>query len=176
MKQNRLTRRRFIAAIIVLSAAAGTTTGPNLFSLGRTWAKSKDPVDESTLRAMVKMARLLFPHEALSDKVYAEVLDQALSDVASGSVFAKQLEEASAALDDVSGGFWQDLDAAAQVKAMQNIETAPYFGTILAAVSGNLYSHPDTWKMLGYGGPSFKFGGYVDHGSGDIDWLPGAES
>ena len=38
-----------------------------------------------------------------------------------------------------------------------------------------IYSDPQTWKLLGYEGPSFAQGGYIDRGFNDLDWLPDPE-
>ena len=35
-----------------------------------------------------------------------------------------------------------------------------------------LYSDPEVWELLGYEGPSYDKGGYVDRGFDDLDWLP----
>jgi len=98
MNHNRMTRRRFVVAVIALSGAAGSALAPGLFESSRAWAASYGQVDEGVRRAMVRVARLLYPHDALADDVYAGVLDQVLSDVAAGRDFARQLEEAHAAL------------------------------------------------------------------------------
>jgi len=34
-----------------------------------------------------------------------------------------------------------------------------------------LYTDRKVWSELGYEGPSFKFGGYLERGFNDIDWL-----
>jgi hypothetical protein len=172
MNQHRLTRRRFVVALIALSGAAGAVLEPRLLALSRAWAESPGQVDEALRLAMVRLARLLYPHDALSDEVYADVLDQALSDAAAGAVFARQLEEAAAALAERSGGTWPDLDVAAQIEAMRGIETESYFVAIQNHVQAGIYNGAAFWKHAGYPGPSKDFGGYLHRGAGEIDWLP----
>ena len=172
MNQNRLTRRRFVVAVIALSGAAGAALEPRLFGLSRAWAESSGQVDEAVRFAMVRMARLLYPHDALSDEVYADLLDQALSDTATGAVFARQLEAVTAALAGRSGGAWQNLDVAAQIEAMRGIETESYFVAIQNNVRASIYTGSAFWKHVGYPGPSKDFGGYLHRGAGEIDWLP----
>lgn len=171
MNQQRLTRRRFVTAVIALTAGAGSSLDPGLFSLGRAWAESGGEANPAVSDAMVSMARLLYPHEALPDQVYAEVLDQALTDVAAGAAFAAQLDEAAAALTAQSGGPWQDLGAAAQVEAMRGIENEAFFAAIQNQVRAGIYMGAAFWKHVGYPGPSKDFGGYLDRGAGEIDWL-----
>ena len=172
MDQNSLTRRRFIISVIALSGAAGAVVEPGLFALSQAWAESSGHVDETVRRNMVRMARLLYPHDALSDEVYARVLEQTLSDIASGNIFAQQLEAANTALAERSGGAWQDLDPAAQIDAMQGIESEACFAAIQNNVRAGIYNGSAFWKHVGYPGPSKDFGGYLHHGAGEIDWLP----
>ena len=172
MDQNQLTRRRFIVAVIALSGVAGSTLRPGLFSVSQAWAESTSSPDDSVRQSMVRMARLLFPHDALSDATYAEVLDQALSDAASSDVFAEHLETAAAALDKQSDGSWRELGVTAQIDAMRSIEAEPYFLAIQNHVRAGIYNGAAFWKHVGYPGPSKGFGGYLNRGAGDIDWLP----
>jgi hypothetical protein len=38
--------------------------------------------------------------------------------------------------------------------------------------ASTVYTHPDTFAATGYGGSSLEFGGYLQRGFNDIDWLP----
>jgi len=167
-----LTRRRFIVALAALSGTAGSILNPQLFSLSRAWAESGDASDAGVRRISLRMARLIYPHDALGDEVYAGILDQALENVVSGEEFAAQLDAAAAALDKESGGDWSTVDAAAQVEAMRKVETQPFFAAIVNQVRFGLYFSPAYWAHVGYPGPSKDFGGYLHHGAGEIDWLP----
>jgi len=172
MTRNHLTRRRFLAAVMAFSGAAGATLEPRLLAVSRAWAASPGTPDEEARAAMVRMARLLFPHDVLPDAVYARVLDEALSDAAAGSAFAERLDEAAAALDTRTGGAWLDQEVQAQVEAMRSLEKEAFFASIREAVRAGIYNSPEFWKHIGYPGPSKGFGGYLHRGAGDIDWLP----
>jgi hypothetical protein len=174
MDQHHVTRRRFAVAVIALSAAAGSAVRPGLFGVSRAWAESGAALDPDLRKAMVRMARLLFPHDALPDDTYAGVLDQALSATAGSEAFAAHLEAAAAALDRHSGddGSWRALDEAEQLDAMRSIESEPYFAAIREQVRIGIYNSPAFWEHVGYPGPSKDFGGYLHRGAGDIDWLP----
>ena len=159
MNQKQLERRRFVVAIMALSGAAGTALNPQLSLFSRAWAESPGQPGEGVLAAMVRMARLLYPHDALSE-------------TAAGAALAGQLDAAAAALDARAGGAWRDLDRAAQVEVMRGIETEAFFVAIQATVQFGVYNDRDFWKHVGYPGPSKGFGGYLHRGAGDIDWLP----
>ena len=38
-----------------------------------------------------------------------------------------------------------------------------------------IYSDLRTWQLVGYEGPSFDQGGYLNRGFDDLDWLPDPE-
>ena len=175
MEQHRLTRRRFVVSIIALSGVAGSALRPDLFAVSQAWAESVFSPGKEVLQAMVRMARLLFPHDALSDDVYAEVLNQALADTAGNSELAAHLNAAATALNQQPGNAWHELDEAAQIATMRNIETEPYFVAIQNHVRAGIYNGAAFWKHVGYPGPSKGFGGYLYRGAGDIDWLPEEE-
>jgi hypothetical protein len=173
MEQNPLTRRRFVVYLAAFSGLAGTALQTELFSSSRAWAESTGPVDEPVRQSMVRMARLLYPHDALTDEVYAGVLDSVLSDAAGSTEFERQLESTASALDRQSGGSWHRKGALEQIAAMRAIEAEPFFVAIQNQVCAGIYNGQAFWKHVGYPGPSKGFGGYLRRGAGEIDWLPG---
>jgi hypothetical protein len=36
----------------------------------------------------------------------------------------------------------------------------------------SLYGNQEVWKVFGYQGASYPFGGYLHHGFNDLTWLP----
>ena len=55
---------------------------------------------------------------------------------------------------------------------MKSVEKESFFESIRAGVRDRFYTHPKVWEHIGYPGSSVEFGGYVDRGFDDIDWLP----
>jgi hypothetical protein len=51
---------------------------------------------------------------------------------------------------------------------MQAVEGEAFFAAILGNVQARFYNHPKVWALINYP----QFGGYVDRGFDDIDWLP----
>jgi hypothetical protein len=166
-----LARRRFLIGAVAFSGLAVLIGLPAL-GLMRAYAQPAGALDPGTRAAIVRMARLLFPHDAISDAVYAEVLDNALTAIATGAAFANTLGAAEAALNARQPQAFVDLDEAAQIAALQGIERETLFATIQEAVRSRLYNHPAVWALVGYEGPSFERGGYLNQGAGVIDWLP----
>ena len=173
MDRPQLTRRYFVASVFAVLAAAGLLRRTGSLSISQALAKSGVPLDEADLEALVRMARLLFPHDALADDVYAGILEQAVSATPGGEEFSAYLEAAARALAELSGDSWLTLDVAAQIDLMRSIEAEPYFAAIQNQVSLGVYNSAEFWQHIGYPGPSKGFGGYLRHGAGDIDWLPG---
>ena len=119
---------------------------------------------------MIRMARLLYPHDAVPEDVYAEVLDQAVASFAGTPSFVEMLRNADTALNSQGPQRWIELDEKHQIAAMRAIERMDFFATIQVTIQTRLYNHPAVWAVLGYEGPSFEKGGYIDRGAGAIDW------
>ena len=166
-----VSRRSFLTTAIVFSALLDKF-GLSVLQIAKAFAQSSAQVDPTTRRGMLRMARLLYPHDAIPDAVYAEVLDKALGAVATGSAFANALRAGEQALNAQARGHWIDLSEPAQIAAMKAIEQRDFFVAIQMSVQTAFYNHPAVWAHLGYDGPSFDKGGYLNHGAGVIDWLP----
>jgi hypothetical protein len=167
-----IARRRVLVGALALSGLA-FVLGPPALRLIRDFLGA-DALNETTRAAMVRMARLLYPHEAIPDDVYANVLDGALTAVATDMAFADALGAAEAALNAHQPQAFVELDETTQIAAMRAVEGQPFFATIQEAVRSRLYEHPAVWTLIGYEGPSFEKGGYLNRGAGVIDWLPEA--
>jgi hypothetical protein len=169
MRSADLDRRRFLVAAITLAGAGSSAFGPAVLRVGKAWAQGAE-LGASTKETMVRMARLLFPHNAIGDDVYADVLDRALASTAADASFAETLRQAEIALDR-QGGTFVERDEASQLAALRAIERTAAFNAIHATVRSRFYNHPAVWQHLGYGGPSYAQGGYLNRGAGEVDWL-----
>ena len=168
------TRRRFVVAAITFSGLTTSTVGISVLRLAEAWAADHE-LDRDTLITMTRLARLLYPHDSITDGVYADVLDQALSETAdSNGSFAATLSLAERALDALGDGEFFYLEEAAQIAALKAVEKQEFFAEIQQAVRFRLYNHPIVWEHLGYEGSSWEEGGYVERGALEIEWLPEA--
>jgi hypothetical protein len=167
MSYSTTSRRRFIVGLISLS---GTTASMSVFQSIGAWAQDSD--GHSLDPGVVRLARLLYPHDALPDNVYAEVLGDALFAMTADDTFGLLLDDVGAALDLHAGSDFVKAGQADQIAAMRAVESEPAFTIIQKAVRDGIYRHPACWEVIGYGGPSFQDGGYLHRGVGEIDWLP----
>jgi hypothetical protein len=115
-------------------------------------------LSEETAQAIVRAARAMYPHDALPDDVYRRVADKLAESAAGDAEAAKTIEDGAAALGDGSD--------------LSSIEGTPFFELVRSTAVVEVYSDQRTWELLGYEGPSFDKGGYLERGFNDLDWLP----
>ena len=125
-----------------------------------------DHARETTLH----VARAMYPHDALPDAAYEKVVRAVEAEATGNDEVVATIEQGVAELDD--GAPFAELDADAQLAALQRTEDSPYFNLVRATAVVELYDNPLVWEALGYEGPSVHLGGYVDRGFDDLDWLP----
>lgn len=141
-------------------------TGTSLLRASAAWANTGDDA------ALTHFARLLFPHDGVADDVYAEAMASVLAGFEANASTTGLLDSAAAALDAQQEESWFDLDAAAQISAIKNIQDEAFFAAILGALRGAFYYHPAVWEHINYPGSSKEHGGYLHRGFDDISWLP----
>lgn len=171
MDESTTTRRRFLAATIAFAGITGGTIGPAALRFGSAWAQTGVARDASTYDAIIRMARLLLPHDGLSGEVYADVFNDALT----ATLGDDQLTAVGDLVNAQQSDVFMRIDEEAQLAAMRAIENQPAFADVLAAFKTYMYNHPAVWTVLGYEGPSYQNGGYLNRGAGEVDWLPEGE-
>lgn len=168
MATQKATRRRFLVASIAYSGLISTGIGASMLRAGSAWARTAD----GNAIELARFARLLYPHDGIADAVYEEVIDSILADVANDAPMMDMLDAAVVALNAAQGDEWFEAGEKEQIAAMRAVEGEPFFAAILGNVQARFYNHPQVWEHIGYPGSSVEFGGYVDRGFDDIDWLP----
>lgn len=151
------TRRSFIAVAGSTSLAAWAVIG-NLHI-----ARAADTGETLTLRTLTRMARLIYPHDALSDSVYAGIVGTLLEDQQNQTLF----QSGVANLD----GFLE-LTEEDQLDRLRMLEKSKFFDGLKVPLMWALYNKRELWDQIGYPGPSIPFGGYINRGFNDINWLP----
>jgi len=129
-------------------------------------------ISEREKQALIRVARLLYPHDALVDDVYKEVLRPLRERAAANRTLAAALRSGLDELDRAAGRDWQTAPKEAQIEALKRFENGTFFQTVQEDVRTKLYQHPEVWKLIGYEGSSVEYGGYINRGFDDIDWLP----
>lgn len=158
-----MTRRKFVAsatgaAVLVMLPGCSTASG----------------ISSQDRRALLRLARLIYPHDALADEVYLDSLRPLLVSADSEHAIESNLHDGFRSLDVLARGQWIDLSPGQQVVAVERIEDGPFFGLVQREVRANLYQDARVWDLIGYEGSSVEHGGYLHRGFDDIDWLPEA--
>ncbi|MGH3447004.1 MAG: hypothetical protein ACRDQA_09025 [Nocardioidaceae bacterium] len=125
-------------------------------------------------RMLVRVLRVAFPHRSVPDGPYERTADTIISEAEVSTWFRVVLTEGLNSLNMLADGQFVDLDDAAALKVLRHIEGTDFFGFIRRTTVLNLYGDEEVWAALGYEGPSFDQGGYVNRGFDDLDWLPEA--
>ena len=119
-------------------------------------------------------ARIIYPHDALPDNVYARVGEKLAEAAREDPGTARTIEDGVSALN--GGRPFADLLADEQLEALKGIEDSDFFELVRSTAVTEVYSDQRTWQLVGYEGPSFDQGGYIDRGFNDLDWLPDPEA
>ena len=124
-------------------------------------------------QTLEQLAYRLFPHAGLSDRPYEELANVLAARASADSRFAQDLKLGIADLDGDDPTPWLERSETEQIAAIGRIEGSPFFRLMRQATIEHIYRNKEVWQLIGYEGSSVEFGGYVDRGFDDIDWLPG---
>lgn len=120
---------------------------------------------EAQRDTLVRLIRVAYPHPDFPDGPYrraAEAVQEA------GGPLAEGLDQ----LDADAGGSFTALGDEEATAVVERIADSDFFGLVHGTVIVALYDDHEVWELLGYEGPSFDKGGYLDRGFDDLDWLP----
>lgn len=125
--------------------------------------------DAGSLKLLTRMIRVLYPHARFPDGPYERTADAV---VAAANKTPGQALVLDAGLRELEANAFADLDDAAATAHLEAIEGSPFFALVRSTAVVALYDDHEVWRLLGYEGPSFDAGGYIERGFGDLDWLP----
>jgi hypothetical protein len=127
-------------------------------------------------KALIRIARDVFPHDKLPDKYYAVAVAAYDGASAKDSKLKSLLTEGVTALDASAtaahGKRYAEVpEEARRVALLKAIEATPFFQRIKGDLVFGLYNNKEVWPLLGYEGSSVEKGGYLNRGFNDINWL-----
>jgi hypothetical protein len=165
-------RREFLkTGAIVVAGAAAVATGVPVVAHADQWQGLKS-LDKHQADTLLKMTRQIFPHDKLPDDAYGRVVLALDAEAASTPDTAKLLKDGIEQIDTVNGASFASLSPDQQVVVLKKIETGPFFQKVRSTELQTLYSDQQVWKVIGYQGPSYPYGGYLHRGFNDLKWLP----
>lgn len=166
-----LTRRRFVTigtALGVVSFLPGTAG----FVRAAEW-RAFTAHEGATL---VRLLRDLFPHDDLADSHYVTALKPLDEQAAGDKDTRNRLSDGVRDLDKramaaADRAFADVPDEATRVRLIAAIEGTPFFAAVYGTCQTPFYNNSDIWPKFGFEGPSAPYGGYIDRGFNDLDWL-----
>jgi len=165
-------RREFLK---VLGFAGAGTTAALMLPLSLTASEvdewKLDAVDAELGQMLANVARLLFPHPELNDSVYFQVVQDIDADIAVRPELGLSLRKTATTLDERAGGNWLAAAVPDQVGAIESIEGGEAFFYLRNRTIESLYRNAEVWQLVGYEGSSIEYGGYINRGFDDINWL-----
>ncbi len=175
-RRTKYSRRIFLhgAATAVPTVAIAASVG---LSIEDAWAEESTALAPSTMKALVKVARDIYPHDFLGDVYYINAIKPWDGKAAKDPAVKTLLEEGVRRLDQDAQGRhnvayinvpWE----ADRIVLLQRIEQSDFFKKIRSDLVVSLYNQQELWPKFGYEGSSAEYGGYIKRGFSDIDWLP----
>ncbi|RMB59040.1 hypothetical protein EAX62_12275 [Tessaracoccus antarcticus] len=120
------------------------------------------------MATLTRLIKVMYPQDRFPDGPFercAEVVrDGVQTDLPAGL----------ARLDDLAGGSFKDADDAALRQLVDGLGRDDFVVAVHSVAVNTLYNDHEVWTILGYEGPSFEKGGYINRGFDDLDWLPEA--
>ncbi len=179
MSKKILDRRTFLRAAGKAAASVAVVSGvTTILSSNQAWAMSLETLGPAEAETLLQMTRQLYPHDALGDVYYAEVVEALDGKAAKDPELAGLIKQGVARLDGALGVPWLRLSDGTQVEVLDGMEEDPFFQTVRGHTVVALYDNKGVWPHFGYQGSSAEHGGYLFRGFQDAGWTmePDAEA
>jgi len=169
----KIKRREFLTkSALAVAGASAAAAGVAVAGFGAEWTARLKALTAHEGETLLKMMRQIFPHDRLDDSYYIKAVEDLDSEAASNPATAKMIKAGIANLDHSTKGKFAAQPAGDQVAALEKIQHTPFFEKVRSTEMVSLYSDEGVWKIFGYQGASYRFGGYLHHGFNDLSWLP----
>jgi hypothetical protein len=127
---------------------------------------------EDAAQTLVALVRAAFPHEAVPESAYRRAAATVQGAADSNTWMRVKLAQGLDSLQALAEGRFTELTPQEALPLLLRIQHTAFFGFVRQTVVVSLYEDEEVWEALGYEGPSFDRGGYIDRGFDDLDWLP----
>lgn len=166
-------RRRFLAQTLKTALGAKTSLLLGGLPAVSAWAANHDTaVASRDLETLAVMVRGLLPHDFLTDENYVGFARRIDARLGRDPAFQQLVADGIQKMNRASGGSWLNASADDKVQVLTALQDEPVFSQLLNASIDTLYQDPAVYRRLGYEGSAIDFGGYLNRGFDDIDWLP----
>ena len=165
-----LTRRQLLSRATAAGASfvvgAGFMAAPN-----GAWAMETSVLKPETMATLVQMARDIYPHDHVADEYYVVAVqgydtEEAAEGIEAGVAALDAMAQGKGHASYLAMGWERD-----RVDILRAMESNPFFQQVRGGLVTGLYNQKAVWPLFGYEGASYEFGGYIDRGFDDINWL-----
>lgn len=171
MRMESVDRRQFLKST---GAAAGIVIlgGGVMMAADGAWAMSLTRLKPEQGATLIRMARDLYPYDAIDDGPYAKVVEALDAEAVKDEKTASLLSDGVARLDAQTGGNYAREDEGKRLAALKSEAGSPFFQKVQGGMVSGFYNDHEVWAKLGYEGSSAEKGGYIHRGFDDLAWLP----
>ncbi|MEO0772744.1 MAG: Twin-arginine translocation pathway signal [Pseudomonadota bacterium] len=165
-----MTRRQLLSR--TTAAGASFVVGAGFFAApDAAWAMQTTHLKPETMATLVQMARDIYPHDHVADEYYAIAVrgydtEEAAEGVEAGIAALDAMAQGKGHASYLATGWERD-----RVDLLRAMEDSPFFQQVRGGLVTGLYNQKAVWPLFGYEGASYEFGGYIDRGFDDINWL-----
>ncbi|MCS0504210.1 hypothetical protein [Ancylobacter mangrovi] len=139
---------------------------------GADWVKALALFDPHVAETLVAVARTLYPHEGLPERVYRRTVFHFDAMAAKAPGAAQTFAEFVDLVDGALPMPFLELTESYRLQVLKGIEATTAFQLVQRSTVRFLYDDLEVWQAFGYEGASVHLGGYVKRGFNDLDWLP----
>ena len=173
MSKKGMNRRQFLQTSgLAAAGVAATASGAMLVAPDGAWALQLGALDEHAAKTLLTMSRRIYPHDSLNDMYYVPVVEALDGGAKTDKDLYKLLTDGVDKLDAAMGVKWLDLSEGNQLHVLTGMQGDGFFQKVRGQTVVSLYNNPLAWRHFGYEGASYEFGGYIDRGFDDLNWLP----
>lgn len=179
MSKRILDRREFLkSAGVTTAVVVAAASGSMILAANRAWAMTLETLGQNEAETLLQMTRRLYPHEALGDIYYAEVVEALDQKALADTSLVELVKNGVTQLDQALGVPFVKLSPGTQLEAMRSIESTDFFQKMRGHTVVALYNNKNVWPTFGYQGSSWEEGGYLYRGFQDAGWTmePDAEA
>lgn len=177
-RRSKHSRRVFLqgAATAVPVVAVATSVAVSIESA---WADEASTLTPATMKTLLKVARDIYPHDALGDSYYITAIKPWDGKAAKDPAVKALISDGITRLDQNARDrhkvpYAEVAWESDRVVLLKEIEQSDFFQKVRGDLVVSLYNQKEVWPRFGYEGSSAEHGGYIDRGFADIDWLPKA--
>jgi hypothetical protein len=123
-------------------------------------------------QTLVRLLRVAYPHDSFPAGPYERTADAVLDAAARDPRLLAQLVQGLGDLDVLREVPFAELAGDAALTVLRGVQDTPFFRSIISIAVVKLYDDHEVWDLLGYEGPSYDKGGYLERGFNDLNWLP----